>query len=322
MSDNRFLQKRKIDIILTCIVMGMVAIGLILDLGFLAGVNLTDYLPKFMIVNNNNTSDILSGVFSAQVSVSTLGIALISILGGVLKETVFGISISQYLMNEKPRIFKHKINITIELILIACSYVTFSLELYNLSVCIFFISIIIVLIMVWDIFPIFYGVEYMRADVKEYFISVFSEKNLQKRNKRETLISNIKIDTQSAIDNTDIFTLKSNLNLLIETLETISNYENIDDKENILDFYEDNLADIFNKMLKDKDIENTITALEYINKIHEKCNELNKKNNNKLYLNILDKIARYFFQAIANLSKVDYGEFYKALVIESNLYEN
>lgn len=322
MSNNKFSQKRKIDIILAYIIIGMLVIGLTLDLGFLIGFNLTDYLPKFMMVDNKNIGDILSGVFSAQVSVSTLGIALISILGGVLKETVFGISISQYLMNEKPIIFKHKINITIELILIACSYVTFSLELYNLSICIFFISIIIVLIMVWDIFPIFYGVEYMRADVKEYFISVFSEKNLQKRNKRETLISNIKIDTQSAIDNTNTVTLKNNFDLLIEILETISKYENIDDKENILKFYEDNLADIFNKMLKDKDIENTITVLEYINKIYEKCNGLNKNNNNKLYLNILDKIARYFFQAIANLSKVDYGEFYKALVIESNLYEN
>ncbi|WP_338658366.1 hypothetical protein [Paraclostridium sordellii] len=162
----------------------------------------------------------------------------------------------------------------------------------------------------------------MRADVKEYFISVFSEKNLQKRNKRETLISNIKIDTQSAINNTNTVTLKKNFNLLIEILEIISKYENIDDKENIFKFYEDNLADIFNKMLKDKDIENTITALDYINNIHKKCNELNKTSNNKLYLNILDKIARYFFQSIANLSKVDYGEFYKALVIESNLYEN
>lgn len=322
MSNNKFLQKRKIDIILICIIIVTIGIGLILDLEFLIGFNLTDYLPKVIIVDNKDIGDILSGVFSAQVSVSTLGIALISILGGVLKETVFGISISQYLMNEKPIIFKHKINITIELILIACSYVTFSLELYNLSVCIFFISIIIVLIMVWDIFPIFYGVEYMRADVKEYFISVFSEKNLQKRNKRETLISNIKIDTQSSIDTTNTFTLKSNLNLLIEILETIYNYKTIDDKEKILDFYEDNLADIFNKMLKDKDIENTITALEYINKIHEKCNELNKDSKNKLYLNILDRIARYLFQSIANLSKVDYVEFYRALVIESNLYEN
>ena len=322
MISNKFLQKRKIDIILICIIIVTIGIGLILDLEFLIGFNLTDYLPKVIIVDNKDIGDILSGVFSAQVSVSTLGIALISILGGVLKETVFGISISQYLMNEKPIIFKHKINITIELILIACSYVTFSLELYNLSVCIFFISIIIVLIMVWDIFPIFYGVEYMRADVKEYFISVFSEKNLQKRNKRETLISNIKIDTQSSIDTTNTFTLKSNLNLLIEILETIYNYKTIDDKEKILDFYEDNLADIFNKMLKDKDIENTITALEYINKIHEKCNELNKDSKNKLYLNILDRIARYLFQSIANLSKVDYVEFYRALVIESNLYEN
>ncbi|CEO06889.1 Uncharacterised protein [[Clostridium] sordellii] len=322
MSNNKFSQKRKIDIILICIIIVMLVIGLILDLGFLIGFNLTDYLPKVIIVDNKSISDILSGVFSAQVSVSTLGIALISILGGVLKETVFGVSISQYLMNDKPIIFKHKINITIELILIACSYITFSLELYNLSVSIFFTSIIIILIMVWDIFPVFYGVEYMRADVKEYYISVFSNRKLQKRNKRETLINNLKGETQLAIDNGNLVEYENNLNLMIEIIEKIFIYSDENDREKILKLYEKNISDIFNKMFKSKDNDKTIIALESMDRIYRKCNELNENSDKKIYLNIFDKVSRQISKPIANLVKYNYDEFDKVLQLEYSLYKN
>ncbi|WP_338658365.1 hypothetical protein [Paraclostridium sordellii] len=59
MSSNKFLQKRKIDIILICIIIVTIGIGLILDLGFLIGFNLSDHLPKVIIVDNKDIGDIL-----------------------------------------------------------------------------------------------------------------------------------------------------------------------------------------------------------------------------------------------------------------------
>ena len=353
MTNTGFKKKRKFDKFMLVAILIILSIGLALDMGII------NDLPDIIQINGNK-NEIMSSVFSAQVSVTTLGIALISILSGIVKDKIYGIGISQYLIEDRPLIFKHKASIIIQLILIIFSYIFMSLEGFNFLVSIFFISIIIVSIMVWDVFIIFYGSEYIRKEIHEYILSMFKCVKFKKDDKRKSILKGIKKDTLIFIDIGDTVSIKENLDLFTDILDVIcvnnqqkennkiinkfhvdliqifnkmlkSNdiNENIDelyaDMEEILNIFEDIIVDIFNRMLKDSDINKNIIALENMQNLYDKCNEINKNLEIgclTVHLNILDKVARYIFSAMANIIALDSDDYRIIFDLEYSLYDN
>lgn len=318
MKNNGFKKKRRFDIFIIMLVLIILGFALSIDRGVI------NNLPDNIWINEEMAKDIMLNVFAAQASVSTLGIALISILGGIVKDKIYGISISQYLMEDRPLIFKHKVNIIIQLILIVFSYIFMSLEIFNLLIGIFFTSIIIVCMMVWDIFIIFYGNEYIRKEIHEYFLSIFDKSKSRSIDKRKTLLKSIKKDTLISVDIGDTVVLKENLNLFSDILEKISlNY--YDDNNEVFEQWEDSVSDIFNKILKDGDINKIIIVLENIQSMYEKCNDINNNTNIKdinIHLNILDNVARYIFLGMANIILSESDDYHIIFNLEYYLYDN
>ena len=149
-----------------------------------------------------------------------------------------------------------------------------SLDKYNILVSIFFISIIISCMMARDIFIIFYGDEYIRKEIHEYMLEIF--KSLKKKNnyKRKSILKGLKKDTLESIDKDEITNVKDNLYLLENILNEI--YINNEYKENnkeAFEILEDSIVEIFNKMLKENDINKNIIALENIQSLYNKYNE-------------------------------------------------
>lgn len=286
---------------------------------------MSDILPSAIIIKDNMRKDIMLYVFAAQVSVSTLGIALISILAGMAKDTAYGISISQYLMEDRPFIFKHKVNIILQLIIIIFSYIFLALDGYNFLICTFFVSIIIIAMMVWDVFSIFYGSEHIKEEIYEYFIEIFSVSKYKKNDKRITLIRGLKKDTLISIDIGNSVVLKENLdmfNSILSRLPLNSNDKNIN---KILNQFEYDLSDIFNKILKEGDINKILIALENMECIYKKCNEINKNTRNKnikIHLSILDIVSKYFFVGVTKIISLESSDYLILFRLEEYLYDN
>ena len=227
----KIIKKIKRENLLLFLIIMILGIGLGLDFNFAFNNYFVKNFSMIIIGKESMKESILSNVFSAQVSISTLGIAVISILGGMFKECVYGVSIAHYLMNEKPRIFKHKINITIELCLIICSYISYSLNFYNLTISLFFISIIIVINMSWDIFTIFYGVEYIKNEIEDYYMSTFLKEKVDDKKIKEDLIRGITEEIRDAIYSDRIVIIREDFDLLEKILERICEYKNDNNRQ-------------------------------------------------------------------------------------------
>ena len=70
MNNNKTTNRRCIDIIIF-IAFIAIAFG-----GYLLDSSLSDYLPEWILINSSMKNDLRLSVFSVQVSISTLGIAL------------------------------------------------------------------------------------------------------------------------------------------------------------------------------------------------------------------------------------------------------
>ncbi|KJU71145.1 hypothetical protein [Clostridium baratii] len=316
MNNNKTTNKRCVDIII------FIAFIIIVVGGYLLDKSLSNYLPKWILIDSSMKDDLKLSVFSAQVSISTLGIALVAILGGLFKEEIYGVNVLRYLTNDKPLIFKHKINIIVQLALIFISYICVSFDNYNMLISIFSISIMITIIMVIDIFNVFKGNEYLRNEIYNYILRIFNKNKLHKNNLHQSTIVGLKNDTLINIENNNTSMLKENLDLFNKILETITNY-NEEDKKIILDLFEDSLSDIFNKIFEEKNPNKVIIALKTISKLYNTCNNSNRlKGENKTYIDIYERVYYRIFSAIATVLIEDREDQYIIINLQYDLYNN
>lgn len=316
MNNNKTINRKYIDIIIL-IIFSIVAFG-----GYLLDTSLSNYIPKCILIDSSIKNDLKLDVFSAQVSISTLGIALVAILGGLFKEEIYGVNVLKYLTNDKPLIFKHKINIIAQLVLVFISYICIAFDNYNMLISIFSISILITIIMVVDIFNVFKGNEYLKNETYNYILDIVNKKKLHKNNLHQSIIIGLKKDTLINIENNNTTILKDNLDLFNKILENITNY-NEKDKKIILELFEDSLSDIFNKIFEEKDSNKVLIALKTIGALYKTCNDSNKsKYQNKTYIDIYGKIYYRVFSAIAMTLLDDREDQYIIINLQYDLYNN
>lgn len=314
--NNKIMNRRYIDIAIL-ITFITLAVG-----GYLLDNRLSDYLPEWTLIDSSMKDNLKLSVFSAQVSISTLGIALVAILSGLFKEEIYGINILKYLTSDTPLIFKHKINIIVQLVLIFISYICTSFNNYNMLISIFSISIMINIIMVIDIFNVFKGNECLKSEIYNYILGIFNKNKLYKNNLHQSIILGLKNDTLINIENNNTYIFKENLDLFNNILETITNY-NENDKKNILELFEDSLSDIFNKIFEEKDPNKVIIALKTISKLYKTCNNSNRlKKENKTYIDIYERVYYRIFSAIAILLLEDREDQHIIINFQYDLYNN
>lgn len=99
------------------------------------------YEPPLVYMNFQGYEDLMSSLFQVQATVSSIGIALLALLSGVSKQTVLGMSVSQYILEERHKIFKFKYIVLFELILVVISYFMMIFYFYNTLIMMFLLSI-------------------------------------------------------------------------------------------------------------------------------------------------------------------------------------
>lgn len=271
-------------------------IGIILDSGVIKKIT------ELFIIDNDIINDLKISIFSAQVSISTLSIALISILTGLINKDIYGINLLRYFTYDKPIIFKHRTIIVMQLIMIFISYFSIAINKYSLLIATVTISFIMTIVMIIDIFKTFNGNEYLKKEIDNYIIYIFSRNNKKYTDIKKNIIKDLKNHTKQNIYEKNTLELIENIDIFLKLFEeTMKN--NLSNKNYIILQLEDALLSIFSKIFEDKDSTKYIIVLEKIQNLYKKCNEINKELNDcdRIYLNIYDRIHDDICIAISKL---------------------
>lgn len=135
------------ELIIIIVLLIMVAISLLADYSIL-------HIPNFFVLSIKDAENLFFTLFTVQASVSTVSIAIVSIINGLVNEYVLGISISRFIMNLKPSLLKHNRLIVANLVICILNYFCLSYCLFNACIALFVASIIITIIMVKEIYII------------------------------------------------------------------------------------------------------------------------------------------------------------------------
>lgn len=315
-SESKIYSKKcKFEIIILIMMISSLILGFLFDIFF--NIN----IPSNLIVDINKIDNIGGIIFSSQVTISTIIIALAAILGLVIKDNVYGVSVIQFISYTNPYIFKYTRSVFFQLGLIVLSYICFSLDLYNTLICSFLVCIFITAIISKNIFQVFKGEEQLKVKVKDYIIYIFKHEGRYNYTKRIDTLNGIEVNTINAIQQGNTLQMVENLNLCSELLFIITKY-NTDDKKNIIEKIEYCLSHIYNKVFEEKNTERVIKALESIENIYKICNKENKKSDNKTYLDIYDSVYYRIFSAIANLILDDREDQDIIIEMQIELYDN
>lgn len=285
-------------------------------------VDFTDLIciPNFFAIKFSNLDDLIQSVYQIQASIATLGIALIALLSESSKEIAFGISVSKYIMQDRPLIFKYSTSIITELIFIILGYVFIAFNWLNLFISIFFISTLIIIFMTKDIFKVFLGTQHIKNEMMNFYVDKYAKYiNLPKRNQSFNILKSLCDDTKNAIltDNSLKFNENFNmLKMLFTNTVTNSNQEIVNEVENYF-------SDILNYTLKEGSENQIYEVLKFIKQTYEECNNNNKANqSNKIYLNLFDNVYRTFFKSLSKVRLEKFEEEYILTFIQQELYNN
>lgn len=126
-------------------------------------------------------------ILQIQAGVSTITVALIALISGMINEEVYGISITRYYMITRPRFFKQIAVVisTISLVFVGIIFAIF--ELYNMVCSCFFIEWILIIISVIEIFPVFYGRKKCEIEIRDYVESAMSSSDIKVKMEMNTI---------------------------------------------------------------------------------------------------------------------------------------
>lgn len=269
--------------------------------------------PDFLILTYESPADLLLTLFSVQASISTISIAVVSIITGVTSETIYGVSVSRYITSIKPRIFKHKTLIISSLFLIFFNYIFVSYNLYNCAIVSLLISILITVVLVKHVVVIFKGKDYIKKEILQHI----------KLNYDDAIINDLNNETIDAIESGASLILKRNYEAYKEILEKelakISSQEEVSEGSSIINQLTNSISDIFELLVKTQDSYKINDAMIFICDIYDIANE---KLNTPFYLKIWENISRTYFNGLKYLSYDHLREDGACWSLRFKLYQN
>jgi len=132
--------------------------------------------PIFIV---DDYGDISLSVISIEATVATLVITILSLMTGKIDQSYLGVGINDFLLNIKPQIFKQKTLFISELILIAVNVCLQIFGCYNIVISIFFVSLFLIGISVFEVYEAFVGSEDIAEEIKEYMTDDCYDKRLK-----------------------------------------------------------------------------------------------------------------------------------------------
>lgn len=260
--------------------LGFIVCSLLVDLSVIV-------LPDFLVLKVNDIEGLFLTLFTVQASVSTVSIAIVSLITGLINENVVGISVSRFITHLKPKLFKHNMLITACLLVTFFNYICVSFTLFNLCIALFTISIFIIILLVRDTCVVFLGKNDIRYQIKNFVVN----------NYNEDILVGIHNELLSAIETGNTLVINSNLDVIKAIFKKeveISNYTTTETIEQLSKI----ICDSFAKITFDHNSQKSNKFLKFICDIYSIANENEEK---ILHLTIWDDMDASFFRAMRDL---------------------
>ncbi len=266
------------------------------------------HIPNFLILSIEDVENLFFTLFAVQASVSTVSIAIVSIINGLVNEYVLGISISRFIMNLKPRLLKHNRLIIVNLILCALNYFCLSYCLFNACIAWFVASVIITILMVKEIYIIFMGKNFIRKEIYEYVYE----------NYNSVILKDLNIELTTAIETGNSLVVQEDFNAIKNIFECETKKSNYQQTE-IIEQLSTIICDAFEKTTHKH---NGTKNNQFILLICDIYKIANKPEETPLHLSIWDKIYVDFFRALKDISYEQLREYFAYYTLHHELYKN
>ena len=136
---------------------------------FIAGAIFDYFVSKgivFVYVNDINSLSLT--LLQIQAAITTLTITIVALLSGSISDSYMGIPLSMYFLEIRPCILKQKRVICAEFIGLVCSVFMHIFSAYNGVIAIFFASMILILISIFEIYEVFKGRHQTLDEIESY----------------------------------------------------------------------------------------------------------------------------------------------------------
>lgn len=253
-----------------------------------------------------------------QATFTTLTIAILALVSGVISKIHFGISISAYYLEIKPKIIKFKTALIIEFALIAVSIIGQLFELHNLVICSFFVTLMLVFCTALQILCIFEGRYKVNKEIEQYFTeSVASSPDCIELG--ELFIEDWKSLVNEQSQNEFELHYKAFISLIDRFIVKDNNL-------NIIDVFFEKIAQVLLDStrihIKYRGINFIVDIYAYIAKQIRNVETLEDRKNNKIL--VIEKLYRNFWDAINSLDihtieRIHFWLFFSS-VLEVNAY--
>lgn len=289
------------ETIICCLLVAIITLSILADCSVLP-------LYDWIIVKVENVEDLFFALFSVQASVAVASTAIISIITGLTNESILGISISEYLAEIKPRIFKHRRVITANIIITLVNYISVALARYNLSVALFAVSIILTIVLIKDVYLTFRGKQKIAEEIHSYILA----------NYNSTYIKNLNADLLNAVETGSTVAFAKDINILLEIFEIETERSNYEETE-IVTLILDVTADLFKKVVAQHNSVRINNMLTMVCRLYEIANQ---KQSKPLRIKLWEQISYDFFRGVSDLSYQQLTEEYICNRIHRALYKN
>lgn len=255
---------------------------------------------SFLAAKNDN---VFLELFAVQATVSTLSIAIVSILSGLISVSYYGISVTRYVSDLKPCIFKFKRVIVLGLLISFINYFFTAWELYNLEVYSFFLSMCSTVYLILEVYIIYSGKDRIKREIYEYYLNNY--KDIGIKHLEESLLR---------CEQTGEYTnLEDGLKLLKEVYEreidkAAGDYKDMDSL----------LSEVFTKLNNEKDTEKLTLLLSFVLELYIKANS----KSDVVTLNLWEEISSDVYISFRLLDFSQWEVRYSVVRIHEELFRN
>lgn len=241
---------------------------------------------EFLVHKICAEEDLLFTLFGVQASVSTLSIALISIITGYINEVIYGISVSKFISETIPVIFKHKRIIIVSIILIPLNYICIAFKLFNLSVAVLMVSVVLTLVMVQNTYEIVLGKRYIKERIRSHIIN----------NVDKVILEDLQQEILLAAETGSSHIIKDDFDLLATIVE--KEVKNNNSETEIIKNISQLFIEVFGKIAYQHNAIKSYYCIELLNRLYE----IAGKNSTVVNLSIWEQIPREFWTAVEDIN--------------------
>lgn len=289
------------ELITIIILLVIVGISLLADYSIV-------HIPNLFVLSIKDVENLFFTLFTVQASVSTVSIAIVSIINGLVNEYVLGISISRFIMNLKPKLLKHNRLIVANLVICILNYFCLSYCLFNACIALFVASVIITILMVKEIYIIFMGKNFVRKEICNY---VYDNYDLE-------ILKDLNTELTAAIETGNSLVIQADFDAIKTIFEheaKKSNYQ----KTEIIERLTTIICDAFEKTTHKHNSNRNNQFLLLICDIYKIANTIEEA---PLHLSIWDKISDDFFRALKDINYEQLREDFAYYILHHELYKN